>query len=62
MGFDQGCCYCDNLICVKEPLLEFMCKANPDLKIQNAGACFIARMNSELILIRDCPDFKRDIL
>lgn len=59
MGFDNGCTYCERLKCTKEPLLEFQCSEMPKLKIENAGACFVAITQVGAILIRDCPLFKK---
>ena len=59
MGVDNGCNYCKKLKCVKEPLIEFKCSEMPILKIENAGACFVAITQAGAILIRDCPSFQK---
>lgn len=58
MNLSKGCTYCRNLKCTKEPLLEFECVKNKELKIKNAGACFVAELdNDTIIIIENCPDF-----
>lgn len=58
MNLSKGCPYCSNLKCTKEPLLEFECAKNKELKIKNAGACFVAKLdNGKNIIIENCPDF-----
>ena len=58
MNLSKGCAYCSNLKCTKEPLLEFECIKNKELKIKNAGACFVAELdNDKIIIIENCPDF-----
>ncbi|MBK8820564.1 MAG: hypothetical protein IPN49_16320 [Saprospiraceae bacterium] len=57
-NLSKGCPYCINLKCTKEPLLEFECVKNKELKIKNAGACFVAELdNGKNIIIENCPDF-----
>jgi len=59
MNLSKGCPYCKNRICTKEPLLEFECNKNKELKIKNAGACFVAELgNGQRIIIENCPDFE----
>jgi hypothetical protein len=59
LNLSRGCPYCSHLKCTKEPLLEFECGKNKNLQIRNAGACFIAKLNSgENIIIENCPDFE----
>jgi hypothetical protein len=55
----MGVIIAKKLKCVKEPLSEFKCSEMPTLKIENAGACFVAITQAGAILIRDCPSFQK---
>ena len=58
LNLSKGCLYCKNRICTKDPLLEFEC-AKTELKIKNAGACFVAELkNGQNIIIENCPYFE----
>lgn len=59
MGLDRGCNYCKKLKCTEEPLLEFECIENPNLKLKNAGACFVSILDIGTVIIRNCPNFEK---
>lgn len=61
MELIKGCNYCRNLKCIEEPLLEFECTVNKNLKIVNAGACFLAKFGEKFVIIENCPDFEAKI-
>ena len=53
----RGCLDCTNLKCTKEPFLEFICMADTERKITNAGACFTIEDKGKHYVITDCKNF-----
>lgn len=58
MNLSTGCAYCGNLISHDAMLTEFSCAKKENLKIENAGACFVACFGSAKVIIESCPMFE----
>lgn len=57
MDLERGCLYCSNLSHDKA-MEKFDCKVFPRRVLEHAGACMLAVVGNDRIIIEDCNGFE----